>query len=109
MSYFACQAPYSNRQSYSIPNWANPYNAAVKPHYFADPAGRVGSITQTVAGSFGNCPTFCNSSNCGGYDWICPMSSPCYSQTSPVVGWNPQQICNNIQGLRYPNCTSGCS
>jgi len=32
--YFACQAPYSNRQSYTIPDFANPYNAPQNPVTF---------------------------------------------------------------------------
>jgi len=108
--YFACQAPYSNRQSYTIPDFANPYNAPQKPRYFRDSKGRVGSVTQTVAGTYGNCPSYNpTKAVCRGYDFVCPTASPCFSQTSQVVGWSPGEVCSRIQGYRYPNCRGSCN
>uniref|UniRef100_A0A6C0BQB1 Uncharacterized protein n=1 Tax=viral metagenome TaxID=1070528 RepID=A0A6C0BQB1_9ZZZZ len=106
-----CASPYCNRQNFSIKNQFLPYNPPMRPQYFQNSCGQIGAQWTSVAGTFGNCP---GSKVCAGmppYDWICPTSRYCYSQTTDLVGYTPQDICRNIHWARRKSrtCASQCS
>ena len=62
--------PYDNRMRFSIPNWANPYNAPVIPK---------DGVYHTVGGKFGN---FNKQDPYPPFDYYCPSrSGQCYRLT----------------------------
>ena len=90
--------PNYNRVSYTLPNFAMPYNAPVQPDLFISRWGGLGTVYRTASGTFGNC----DGSAMPPYDFICPVSRMCYSQTSNLVGYTANDICRNIRWARRP-------
>lgn len=96
---FGATSPLYNRVQLSVPNYANPYNMPVLPEVYNPPCQSqypetVGAIYRTAGGDYGNCsPNTNQNSALGGFDFVCPSARMCYSQTSPLVGFSPEDIC----------------
>jgi hypothetical protein len=101
-----------DRVSLSIPSWSNPYNMPVRPEVYrpkcAQYGSTVGAIYRTAGGTYGNCsPTTNENPALPGFDFICPSGRMCYSATSPLVGFTPNDICcgqnGSVTTKPYPN------
>lgn len=93
-----------NRQQFSWPNWANPYNAPLQGKRTTMSCQNSAATTySTGASTYGMCSG--NSIPTNGWDFVCPVGEICYSQTTNRVGNTPQDICCGRTDLRYNNCT----
>ena len=92
--------PQFHRLRFSVPNYALPYNAPLRPQLYQKPDGSYGAVYNTVGGSFGNC----NGNPMPPYDFINPVGAMAYSQTYPVMGYGPAEICSYIERRRPYRC-----
>ena len=78
----------------SLPDYAFPYQLPLKPKptTFNCMGKNTGSVYTTPNVVYGNCsgrPL----PGAGGWDFVCPKGQMCYSQTTPLAGDTPQDIC----------------
>lgn len=90
-------APTYRRVQTSLPSYAQPYNLPIKPMPWRPPCQAYeqapwGSMYHTETGVYGMCSGGA-SPGPNGYDFICPKGKLCISQSSPLVGVRPQDIC----------------